>query len=73
MTAPQPVSVLIAGRVVDLAMRDGDTVQLPQGTGPWLTVPWRFVERWRPRASYHVYGTAPWQDGPAAAPTPPDR
>jgi hypothetical protein len=58
------VSVMIRGKVYDLGLREGDTVRVAQ-RGEWCAVPWHHVERWRPRASYHRYGTAPWQENAA--------
>jgi hypothetical protein len=55
---------MIRGKVYDLGLREGDTVRVAQ-RGEWCAVPWHHVERWRPRASYHRYGTAPWQENAA--------
>jgi len=59
----QPVSVMVRGRVYDLGFRDGDTVRVAM-RGPWPEVPWRMVERWRPRESARVVGYAPWRPNP---------
>lgn len=68
MESSQYLSVLVHNRVHDLVQRVGDIVRLrPMYDEP--TVSWADVERWRPRASFHRFGDAPWRDGPAARTT----
>lgn len=69
--APSPVlsawcSVLAFGKTYDLA-KSTDQGVLVSMRGEWALVPWSCVERVRPRASYHDYGTAPWQSCERAA------
>jgi hypothetical protein len=67
MTAPTHpttarwVSILLPLGVIDRAERVGDLCRIAS-RDQTLEIPWTMVQRWRPRASYRDFGTAPWRD-----------